>query len=109
MGAFQRHIVTQAKARAVDVTILIAFSYLDILPKEARRNTRSCNSVRCLQPTGITHSTAERNFLTGEMAIAFLLHHQRDLVTPAMNYWILRGLGYCEHATRTLRVGGKSW
>jgi len=36
VGAFQRHIVTAGDSQAVDVTILSAFSYLDILLKEAK-------------------------------------------------------------------------
>jgi hypothetical protein len=36
MGAFQRHIVTTGDSQSVDATILNAFSYLDILLKEAK-------------------------------------------------------------------------
>ena len=36
MGAVRRHIVTTGDSQAVDATILNAFSYLDILLKEAK-------------------------------------------------------------------------
>jgi hypothetical protein len=43
VGAFQRHIVTAGDNQAVDATILSAFSYLDILLKEAPRHPFTAN------------------------------------------------------------------